>query len=192
MDNLVNAMSNEDLQNLRAKYPNEDSVTTLIDGILEARAKEEVQAKAKLDFEKGIAKLLAKLPHPDDVHNIYVRWAEVDVEDEGVEAVVLSPDVCKANDLPEGTTRIPTHKEFKWVVETNKGFKPQATKATSKRAITIYKHNPQGADEEIGNFPSYQKAADHLKIVVGGDSAKRAVEGHQYYGLPYAGSDITE
>lgn len=203
-DELINAMSNEDLKALKTKYPKNQSIVTLIDGILGARANQEAEAKAKAKFTNGIAKLFDKLPHPSDVHNVYIRWSEVEVEDTSEDPeevdIVLEPAIN--NGEGKITTpavmgkemRLPLTKVFKWVVEVNKGFEPKAANGNataSKRAITLYRHNTEGADELVGNYQSASKACSHLKITIGGDSATRVLTREGYYIIPYTGQDFT-
>ena len=77
MDELIQAMSNEDLVNLKNKHTDVPSLATLIDGILEARGRELAQLAAITKFENGIAKFFngrdkngkfIGLVHPDNIH----------------------------------------------------------------------------------------------------------------------------
>ena len=198
-DELINAMTNEDLQAMKEKNGGNVSVATLIDGILEARGKAEVETKAKLEFEKGITKVFAKLPHPEDVHNVYVRWGEVDVEDgEPVSMAFKDGIVFKpASELTEEELsleltyeeRTPSHKEYQWVVQVNKsvniGSSASGKASTAnKREVVIYKHNAGGADEEMGTFKDYTEFIKSMGFPKGGDSANRVAERNGYYGKP--------
>jgi len=193
MEELIQVMSNEDLAGLKDKYADNTSVVLLIDGILETRGREQAQAKAKAQFTNGIAKVFAKLPHPEDISNIYVHWGEVDIP--AGEPEELSEDVCKATGLEIGTMRTPSHKEFQWIVEVNKGIvikraDGNGTATTGKRAITVYKRNGTQLEEK-GHFISASKACEHLKLILGADSATRVLGRDGYIVEPYNGTDFT-
>lgn len=201
MEELINAMSDEDLVGLKQKYPDNPSIVTLIDGILATRAKVAEQAKAMAKFTKSIAKTFASLPHPDDIHNIFIRWGEMDVADgepEEVDVVVTPAKTDGDGKITEpavmGTElRTPTHKEYGWIVEVNHAVKatPSASvPKASKRAITVFKRNGTTLEPQ-GNFASGQAACDFLKIPVGTDDAKRVLLREGYIHEPYEGTDIT-
>ncbi len=191
MDELIKAMSSEDLAGLKDKYKDNASVVLLIDGILESRAKEEEQAKAKAKFEHGISKLFASLPHPEDVYNVYARWGEVEVDNgEPEEVEVVDTFGGKAIEL-----RTPKVKVYQWVVEVNHATrmasgggdgKPKAT----KRAITVFKREGTTLLPK-GNYPSASKACEALGLVIGGDSATRVLSRDGYITEAYDGVDFT-
>lgn len=204
MEELINAMSDSDLAELKAKYPDNTAVTTLIDGILATREREAVQAKAMEKFTKGIAKTFSTLPHPDNIHNIYARWGEVDIpsgEPEEVEVVVTPAEVNGDGNITTPAVmgmemRMPTVKGMAWVVEVNHATRQQGTRGgndtspkTSKRAITVFKRNGTQL-EPRGNFASGQAACDFLKIPVGTDDAKRVLIREGYIHEPYEGTDF--
>ena len=144
MQEFIDAMSDEDIAESLVKYANNESVVKLLSGILEARVKGREEVKVKLDFEKGITKLFAKLPHPEDIHNVYVRWGEVEVVDGEPEE--LSEDVCKAKGLEAGTMRAPSHKEYQWIVLVNHAISVRqgasttdTTKAGKRKVKDIYR-----------------------------------------------------
>lgn len=189
-DVLIGAMSNEDIAELKTKHANEPSVITLLDGILETREKEAVQVKAKIDFEKGITKLLDKLPHPDGVHNIYVLWAEVDIPDG--EPEVLAEDVCLTNGLELGTTRQASHKEYQWVAKVNYAVKATSGNGGGKGSnegarTTIIKEEVNDRLVVVGEYASSRTACDALKLGkpnwVTDDSGTRELKKNGY--LPY-------
>lgn len=202
MEELIQAMSNEDLAKLKQDHEDSQSIATLVDGILEARANEVEQAKAKKAFEAGIAKLFAKLPHPEDVHNVYIRWADVEVEDksaepEEVEVVVTPAEINKDGKITTPAVmgkekRYPTIKGFAWVVEVNKGFATSRVSGSSanKRAITLFKREGLKLVDK-GNYPSASKACASLGITIGGDSASRVLSREGYIIEPYTGTDYT-
>ena len=189
MDELIKAMSDKDLAELKGKYESNPSVVTLIDGILETRGKEKAQAKAKAKFTDGVGKLFATLPHPEDIANVYASWREVDIESgEAEEVEVVADDGTKTTE-----TRIPTIKVFQWVVEVNKGFRSvsgDSSPKSSKRAITVYKREGLNLAEK-GHFASASKACEALGLTIGGDSATRVLARDGYITEAYEGTDFT-
>lgn len=207
-DELINAMSDKDIEEMKGKYADNASVILLLDGILATRGKDKAQAKAKQKFEAGIAKLFSSLPHPEDVHNVYVRWAEVeeevvDEEAEEVEVeVVKTPAVLDKDGkiveeaVVELVKRKPTVavKVWKWVVQVNKSVtvKPGASgkATTSKRAIKVFKRNGTQLEDK-GNYQSASKACEKLGLTIGGDSATRVLARDGFITEPYEGTDYT-
>jgi len=186
MDELIQAMSIAELGTFKEQYKDNESIITIIDGYLEVKVKQEAQEKAKADFTKVIAKMVNKLPHPEDIHNIHMRWAEVEVEDTTAEAEEVEIDGVKE-------LRYPKHTEHQWIVELNKGFtvgKASGQPTASKRAITVHKRNGTQL-EFVGNFPSASKACEHLNTPTGGDSATRVLSRDGYIADPYTGTDFT-
>lgn len=185
-NDFINAMSEGDIREQLEKYKDNPSVVTLLNGVLEARIREVAQAKAKADFEKGISKLFSKLPHPEDVHNVYVRWAEVDEPTGEPEEEVM------IDGKPE--MRQPTTKVSKWVVQVNKSVVVSrggsGVVTASKRAITVMKRNGLNL-QPIGNFVSASKACEYLELPIGGDSATRVLEREGYIREPYEGTEYT-
>lgn len=197
---LINAMSKEDLEGVKEKHADNESIVKLIDGIMEARVREEAEVRAKLDFEKGITRMFAKLPHPEGVHNIYTRWGEVEIpngEPEEVETVLTPAITDKEGNTTTPAvmtkeTRTPTRKEFQWIVQVNHSVRVTSgngTPTTSKRAITVMRRNGLNL-EPIGNFPSASKACEHLRIPLGGDSGNRVLARENYITEPYEGTDF--
>ncbi|KKL92568.1 hypothetical protein LCGC14_1883390 [marine sediment metagenome] len=204
MDELIQAMSDQDLIDFKAKNPTNESLNTLIDGILAKRESDVVAVKLLDKFTKEVDKLIAKLPHPETVHNVYIRWAECEVTDEAAEAVEVEivDEPAKLGD--DGTTatpavahmesRKPTHKVHQWVVDLNKGFNVgtgnKATPTATKRGITLNKRNGNTL-EFAGNFPSAAVGCKHLSIDKGSDSAVRVLQREGYIIDAYTGTDYT-
>jgi len=195
---LLDGMSIAELKKFRKQWESNESVVKIVDGYIEIRLVEETNELARQEFIKQIDGLVANLPHPSDVANVYMAWREVEVADTTQEAEVVDVVDTVAEVDGEGniTTpavthqepRYPTTKVNQWVVELNKGFAVSkanggATPSTSKRTINIFKHNPNGADESLGEFANYQAFATSKGITVGTDSARRAVEREGYYGV---------
>lgn len=184
---FIEAMDEEAIKGQLEKYKDNPSVVTLLNGVLEARIREEAERKAEVDFERAIGKIVAKLPHPEKVHNIYIRWGEVEVPTgEPDEEVVIDGE-------PE--MRTPTRKEYQWVVQVNKavsigrGASGNGSKV-SKRAIMVMKRNGL-ALQPVGNFPSASKACEYLKIPLGGDSGNRVLAREGYITEAYEGNEYT-
>lgn len=189
MDELIKAMSDQELLELKAKHEGNASLGTMIDGIIEVRQHDAIQAKLLDDFAKGIQKTFAKLAHPENIYNVYVRWAEVDVEKGEAEEVEVTDD----KGVTTKVMRIPTVKEYQWVIEVNHAIRQSAGSGadapkTSKRAITVFKRNGTNLEPK-GNFASASKACDYLKLVIGGDSATRVLARDGYISEAYDGSD---
>ena len=204
MDELIQAMSIAELKTFRVQYQSNESIVKILDGYIEVKEREEAEAKARADFAKAIGKLTEKLPHPEDIHNVYLVWREVDVEDTSQEAEMVDIVVKVAEMDGDGRItepaviepqpRYPTTKVNMWVVELNKGFQvvkaTNGTPSTTKRAITLHKRSGTQL-VPIGNFPSASKACEYLKIVIGGDSATRVLNREGYILDAYTGSDYT-
>jgi len=212
MDELIKAMSIAELKTFKKQYKDNESIITIVDGYIEVKVKQEAQDKAKADFTEVITKMVNKLPHPEDIHNIYMRWADIEVEDDTLDAesiVVFNKDGTPTGKEVEDLTeeerkalddgdlvlenRFPKHIESQWVVELNKGFtvgKANGQPTTSKRAITVHKRNGTQL-EFVGNFPSASKACEHLNIPTGGDSATRVLSRDGYISDAYTGTDFT-
>ena len=184
VEELIKAMSNEDLQALKAKYADNESIAKLIDGILGARQVEAAKVKAEADFQAKVLKL-AKLPAPpENVHNLYLRWAEVD-EPTGEPEVEVMID-------GKPVMRQPTAKVWKWVLEVNKAFQVGRTGTTTtkivKRSISVAKRVGNTL-EPVGNFTNATKACGYLKLIIGGDSASRVLQRNGYIVDQYQGDD---
>ena len=188
MDELIQAMSIPELEKFKASYPTNESIQKIVDGYIAVRHQEEAKIKAKAEFEATIAKLVGKLPHPDDVYNVYLAWREVEIEDTS-----QAPEEVVVNGTKE--LRHPKTKVAKWVVELNKGFQVSKGSTTTltgstKRAITVKK--VQGDTlAPAGNFHSASEACKHLKLTIGGDSAMRVLQREGYLTSPYDGTAFT-
>ncbi len=206
---LINVMSNDDLLAMKAKYPGNVSIATLIDGILATRKAEAEAIQVKDNFIAAVDKLLVVkefkagkttvttgLPKPPtDVHNLYLVWREVETPT-GPE---VSTEVTKQDGTKVVEMRQPVEKSYKWVAEVNKGFQVGRTTTTasgdnpttSKRAITVNKRDGQVL-KFVGNFPSASKACEFLKLDTGGDSATRVLTREGYFLDAYTGTDYTK
>jgi hypothetical protein len=191
-NDVTKTMSLDDLKKLQEQFPNNESLQTLVSNALSLREREAEQAAAKEKFTKEIDKLIAKLPHPEDVSNIYIRWAEVEEEDttqDAQEVEITAEDGTKHTEV-----RYPVVKGFKWVVSLNKAFTVSSSgnnqPQVSKRAISVYKFNGT-TNDFVGNFTSASKACEHLNIPVNGDSASRVLEREGYIRQPYTGTEYT-
>ena len=177
---LTKSLSMEDLAKMRKQFKDNPSFITMIDGVIAIRLAELAEAKLVEDFKAKVIELTSAMPKPPaNVYNIYLAYAEVD-------------DTSKAQVEVEvaGVKELRYPKVTRWIAETNKatGNAKSSTSGTiaksTKREISIYQHNPNGADTLIGVYPNYQKFAEAKAIKVGTDSARRAVERDGYYGIP--------
>ena len=191
MDELIQAMSIPELQHFKEQYAGNESIIKIVDGYIVVKEQEIAKAKAKDEFGKVIAKMVAKLPHPDDVLNVHLRWAEVEVEDTSQE-----PEEVEVEGVKE--LRYPKIKMFQWVVELNKGFQVSKTSSggnqvsgTSKRAITVKRIEGESL-VPVGNFHSANEACKHLRLIIGGDSANRVLQRDGYLSQACDGTDYTE
>lgn len=202
-NDLLDVMSVDELVQFKAAYPNNESLAKIVDGYIEVKRAEEARVEAKAKFETGIAKMVAKLPHPDDIYNVYLRWAEVEEavgEPEVVEVPLMNTETGRQVVGEEGklmtTTemRQPTTKVWKWVVETNKAF-PVVGKATSggsgngspKRAITVKRLEPDNTVTVLGTFDSGADFCRTHGIDYTNNSPIRALKSAGY--LPFLASD---
>jgi len=191
---LINAMSNEDLQAYKDKYPDNQSLVTLIDGVFATRLAGEVKAKLEATFTKEVDKLVKKLVFPPDIHNIYIAPQEVEEPDTTQEAEMV--EVTDESGEVHQEQRYPMVKTLKNVVTPNKGFAVKASdngngKSTSnKRAITIERREGNTL-VLVGNFPSGQAGADFLKVPTGVSSANKVLRDEGYIVSPYTGTDYT-
>ena len=218
MEELIQAMSIPELEVFKTTYKDNESVCKVIDGYIEVKVATEVQAKAQEAFGKAIGKMVDKLPHPDNVHNVYLAWQEVEEEDTtqeadsivvfnkdgtplGCEVEALSDDQKKELDKGDLVLecRYPLVKLHKWIVTLNKGFVVNRSGSgnggvtSSKRGITVSKRgeaNPSQL-ELVGNFPNASKACEHLKLLLGGDSGTRVLQREGLFLEPYEGTEYT-
>ncbi len=190
MDELIQAMSIAELETFKSQYPDNESIQKVVDGYIEVKVRQEVQDKARADFAKAIGKLADKLPHPEDIHNVYLRWSKGEEPVPGSEPVEVEVMDGEGNTTMEA--RQPTQEVWGWEVELNKGFQVNRTSTTptaNKRAITLNKRNGQVL-EFVGNYQSASKACEHLSLPIGGDSATRVLAREGYILDPYTGTDF--
>ena len=207
MEDLIKAMSVSELQTFKNQYKDNESIQKIVDGYIAIKTQEAEQAKAMESFSKAIDKLVNKLPHPETVHNVYLGWREVDVEDTSQPAVevdiitepaeVNSDGMIVKEAVKATESRYPMTKAWRWNVELNKGFAPakassgNAVTTVSKRAITVKRILDDAAPELIGNFRSAKEACQHLNLIVGTDSAMRVLTNRNpYMAIAYEGTDF--
>jgi len=207
MDDLIKAMSVEELEKFKAGYMENESIQRIVDGYITIKQAEVVQARAMEDFGKAIGKVADKLVHPEGIYNVYLAWMEVEAEDTSQPAIEVEVIIEQAVVDGEGTiitpavkgmeSRHPMVKVWKWAVELNKGFSVQksgsaTSTSSSKRAITVKLIHSDKAPELIGNFRSAKEACVHLNLIVGTDSAMRVLTNRNpYMVVAYEGTDFT-
>uniref|UniRef100_A0A6M3KKN8 Uncharacterized protein n=1 Tax=viral metagenome TaxID=1070528 RepID=A0A6M3KKN8_9ZZZZ len=198
-------MSIEELTAFKEMYKTNEAIVKIMEGYIEGKRREEAQAKAKADFTQSIADMVSTLVHPDGIHNVYLAWREVEIQDtdspEEVEVIkvdeagnpVLSE---KGKPVKVKETRYPMTKVWKWIPELNKGFQAgkagttTVTKTTNKRAVTLSKREGDRL-VLVGHFPTASRAVEYLKLPLGGDSATRVLQREGMFIEPYGGTDYT-
>ena len=197
-EELGKAMSISELEQLKVMYKDNVSVSSILDGYIANKQSEIAQVKAKEGFQKKIGKLFETLPHPEDIHNVYASWREVEIEDVtqnlSIVEIVDTPAVMDKDGkittpaVVHDEQRYPMISTHQWVIEVNKAMTYKSgsgdASGTPKRAIDVFKHNPEGADTKMGSYPSGTKACEALKLTIGGDSATRVLAREGYYTKP--------
>ncbi len=184
-NDLVNAMSDKQLEAFKKQYAGNEKVTVYIEAILAGRTKEAEEAKVKDAFEAKVLELVNLPKPPETIHNIYMAWRETD-------------DTTKPEEVEvAGVKSIRYPKIWKWVTEVNhatdkvsKG-EGSATTSAGKRAITVYKRNGTSL-MAIGNFHTGSSACDHLKLDYAGTSAVRVLRDGGYIVETYTGTSFTD
>jgi len=197
-------LSDAQIEDALKQYAKLPSVVTLLGGIKVAREASRKQAleelsrqanleKGKQEFGEKLSKM-GKLPAPPEgIYNVYMVWREEEEpQGEPEEVEVVKPDGSKVKEMRQATIKV-----NKWVVETNKGFQVSKSgtstsgqSGTTKRAITVYHRNGTNLEAK-GNFRSGAEACKHLGVIVGSDSANRALARDGYIAEPYTGTDFT-
>ena len=195
MSSDLNILNTEDLMELKAKYPDNESIAKLVDGIVEARLKELAEIEVKETFTASLETYFNNpdnpLIAPEGIYNVYARLAEVEVEKVTGQETVGKGKAKKVIDIIEKV------KEKRWVIEANKAISITHKQAStsgkakaSKRAIQVFKANGTNLESQ-GKFSSGNKACEHLGLNVGGDSATRVLSRLGYIVQPYDGEDLT-
>jgi len=201
----------EDCDKVIAMFDDGHPLRVIAEGQKLIIAKLEESEKLKAIENEQIDILVDQLLEPQSegsTRNIHIHYGEIEEEDteaEQVEVEVIVKQAVLDSDnrivspaVKETRMVYPKVKVTKWVWS-DKGKFPQPSgssnntnKTTStKRGKTVYKHNPNGADEYLGNFKSCQAFCDLKGFVVGGDSPCRVLEREGYYTKPYDGTDFT-
>lgn len=191
---LIEAMPNEELEAYKAKFPDNESLVKLIDGILEARDSQAKQAELQAVFMGALAELSLPEP-PEGVYNVYRTYGKVSRPLDKKEKADYKKNHPEVTDAELDSKRIETDDWAwsDWIV--NKAFAPQgkaqATNkpATTKRAIIVKKVEGDSL-VLVGNFRSGSEACQHLKLDTGGDSAMRVLQRFGYHVQAYDGQDF--
>jgi hypothetical protein len=188
---LVGIMTNEQLGAYKTAFPNNAEVAKLVDGIIAGRLAEANKAKIKIEFEAKVSKL-AKLPQPPDgIHNVYMAWAEVEVDDTSKAQAEVEVAGVKES-------RYPKIKVWQWVITTNKAFSDKPKEKTDKEvkvgklAIHVMKMNKATmVMESIGKYANGALACRKLGVDAGVGSGNLALTKAGYYVVTgYEGTDI--
>lgn len=207
MDDLIAVMTNKELKALAVKHTGNTKITELVNGILEARLAEAIEAEALKAFEAKVDEILVSLPHPTSVTNILMRWAKVDIEDtskEKEEVTIVDTQAVLDKDgkittpaVTHTEMRHPTIEAFKYVSSVNHACGTRGsgtgTPQAKKRGITVSRReSPTSANLVlVGHFPSGAKACEYLKLDTAGDSAIRVIRKENYFIEDYDGTDYT-
>ena len=191
---LIEAMPNEELEAYKAKFPDNESLVKLIDGILESRESQAKQAELQATFMGALAELNLPEP-PQGVYNVYRAFGKVSRplnKEERKSYLATHPEASK-EELDAKRIETDDWAWGDWVI--NKAFAPQgkATSAnkpaTTKRAITVKKVEGDSL-VLVGNFRSGSEACQNLKLDTGGDSAMRVLQRFGYHVQAYDGQDF--
>lgn len=176
---LINAMSDKDLEKFAKQYAGNEKITTYIDQIIKVRQAEAEAVKVKTEFEAKV-KALANLPKPPEgILNVFLAWREVDD--------TTKPEIVT---LPDKTTVTRFPKVWSWIVETNHADKVgRETGSTdkagaTKRAITVYQRDGTKL-VFVGNYSAGSKACVDLKVDAGEGSANLALSKAGYIVTAY-------
>ena len=183
-DALLVSVSDDDLAMLETKYP---QLSIPIQAEQTRRRVEAEQAKLKTTFEAKVAKLLNLPVPPEGIHNLFLTYQEVELED-AMEVPITKNQAILDSDgkiitpaVVEVEMRKP--KVMKWITETNHrckvtdkpGKNQFANKPTSSHAIRLHKRNEEGNLKQVGEYPSGEEACRQLKIDSGQGSANKAL-----------------
>lgn len=207
MDSLIQAMTDDKLKELKQDYAGNQSIQTLIDGILAQRKADAVKAKAEAVGDSKVAKLAKELgTPPDTTHNYLLSWRQVEqpTGEPAVSVTIIDTPAVTDSDGKIVTPAI-SHvearepKELVWLWAVTKNHACQTSKvttstgttqtATGKRAITV-RQVIGDTVKTIGNFSAGTKACEHLKLNAGVGSANLCLTRNGYLVSPYAGTDL--
>jgi len=185
MDDIINAMSNEDLEALKLKYASNASLVKTVDGILEVRANEAKKAQDNVDFAEAIKALIDLPDAPEGIHNVYLAWTETEVPVGEPQAVTVKG----VTEMVQQTTKV-----WNWKVEVNHA---STTKANSTGTSKVSGNSPKRAIEVkridgntltvVGHYANATMACADLKLAIGGDSAMRVLARNNYVVSPWEG-----
>lgn len=192
---LIEAMSDDELLVILEKNKGKESVEKLVNGILEAR---ETTRKEQAELETFMQALEAlELPIPPiSVHNIYNPYRKATRKlnkKEREELKQTQPDITEEQ---LDSKQVETDK-FVWggwqvnkAMNVTSSNQPKATTTSTKRAITVKKIDGDSL-VLVGHFRNGNEACQYLKLQTGGDSAIRVLGRFGYVNEAYTGTDFT-
>jgi len=188
-DTLMMSVSTEDLVSLETKYP---QLSIPIRAELARREAEVTAAKLKTVFEAKVAKFTNLPVPPEGIHNLFLTYREVELED-AVEVPITKNQATLDSNGKIITPAVVVmemrkSKVMKWVTETNHrckvtnkpGKNQPANKSASRHAIKLHKRDEEGNLKQVGEYPSGEEACRQLKIDSGVGSANKALETFGY------------
>jgi len=192
-NDLIEAMTDDELRGLLEKHKGKESVEKLVNGILEAREAERNEAELVKTFNDTLKAIKLPIP-PKSVHNVYNAWAKVYRPLNKKEREELKATNPNITDAELDTRRVETDK-WHWAGwTTNKAMTTtssanKATTTSTKRAITVKKIEGDSL-VLVGNFRNGNEACQYLKLQTGGDSAIRVLGRFGYVNEAYTGTDF--
>ena len=193
---LIEAMPNEELEAYKAKFPDNESLVKLIDGILEARESQAKQAELQQAFMSSLSDMALPEP-PNGVYNVYRAYGKVSRplnKKEREDYLKTHPEASK-EELDAKRIETDDWAWGDWVI--NKAFVPQGKIRETSRGLVITKRAIVVKKVEgdslvlVGNFRSGSEACQYLKLDTGGDSAMRVLQRFGYHTQAYDGNDFT-
>jgi len=188
-------LSNEQLDEVIAKNPDNDSLKVQVAGIKEARAYLAKQEEIEATFMIALSELSLPEP-PSGVYNVYRAFGKVfrPLNKKERESYLTNHPEATKEELDAKQVETDQWAWGDWVI--NKASAPQGkvsggSKPTmTKRAIIVKKVEGDSL-VLVGNFRTGSEACTYLKLDTGGDSAMRVLQRFGYHTQAYDGQDFT-
>ena len=154
-NNLYQALSIADLEVLLAKYADDKDILAMIEPEYSRKLADKVAGEEEEKFGEVVADLTANLPHPENIHNVFLGWSILDTEGKPVDGH------WKAT--------------INYVTQVGVG---RVVKGTP-RGITLWFRDGTNMTAK-GVFASAEAACKELHLATGGDSAIRVLNRNGY------------